>query len=165
MKIKNKKSDISIIAPILTLIIFSVCILFVLLFGAKLYKQTIDNDSDNFYTRTLNQYLSTKIHQSDSEGTIFISDFDDTSPKNQGNTFFFVENYDGIEYYTRIYCYNGYLYELFSIADDTFSMEDGIAIMPLNDLYFSNDNGRIDITVTYPTEITNKITITLRSYN
>lgn len=146
---KNKKFgvDVSIIAPLITLIIFSVCVLFVLLFGAKLYKEALERDKVGFETRTANQYITTRFRQGDGEELSFISDFESSEGKKEGDTLFFVEVVNGERYFTRIYCYDGYLYELFSAAEDEFERGDGEPILPLNDIHFEEENGIITVII------------------
>jgi hypothetical protein len=56
---------------------------------------------------------------------MFIGNFDEQTESSEGDTFFRIETINGTRYYTRIYCHNGYLCELFSKADGSFSKEDG----------------------------------------
>ena len=149
MKNKSTKKDIFLIAPLITLIVFIVCVMFVLLFGAKLYKNTLNQDQINYEERTINQYLTTRFRQSDGKQMIFIGDFNTAIASENGDTFFFVEQINSITYYTRIYCYNGNLYELFSESTANFDKEDGEIILPLTDLHFNQNENLITITVTH----------------
>ena len=163
MKNEIKKINISIIAPLLILLIFSICILFVLLFGTKLYKTTLNRDRNQFEIRTVNQYIQTRIRQGDGDGMMFIGDFDTLTEAETGNTLFLVEVINGIKYYTRIYCYEGYLYELFSAADIKFEKEDGEKILPLKDIEFKTADNTVITTVTYLNEEKYISKIALRS--
>ena len=163
MKGKTNTIDISVIAPFLILIIFSVCILFALLFGTKIYKDTLNRDRTQFELRTINQYIITQIHQSDGDGMMFIGNFDEQTESSEGDTFFRIETINGTRYYTRIYCHNGYLCELFSKADGSFSKEDGEQILPLNGLNFKQNNGTVTVTITHSNGKCDVVNVSLRS--
>jgi hypothetical protein len=157
------KNDISFVIPLLTLTIFSLCILLVLLFGAKLYKNALDQDRSDFDKRTANQYLLTRIRQSDAEGRVFIGSFASGQPSQEGDTFYLVEELGGELYYTRIYCHEGYLYELFTAAEDTFDKADGEKILPLDGLSFQIVADRLQIHVEHTDCSTTDLTASLRS--
>ena len=163
MKNKTLKHDISIMAPLIMLIIFSVCVMFVLLFGAKLYKKTLNRDQSGSEVRTVNQYLTTRFRQGDGKEMIFIGDFDTAAECEKGDTFFFAEKINSVTYYTRIYCYEGYLCELFSESDAVFERQDGERILPLTDLQFSQTDGLVTVTVTHANGRSDTLTFWLRS--
>lgn len=163
MKVKTNTIDLSVIAPFLILILFSVCILFTLLFGTRIYKETLNRDRIQFESRTVSQYIVTQIHQSDRDGMMFIGNFEDHEGKADGDTFFRIESINGIKYYTRIYCHNGYLYELFSQSDISFDKEDGEKILPLESIRFEQNNGIITVTITHSDGSINTEKISLRS--
>ena len=161
MKNKSQSNDISIMAPLIMLIVFSVCVMFVLLFGAKLYKEALNRDQMNYETRTVNQYLTTRFRQSNGNQMMFIGDFHTATENDNGDTFYFVEQINSITYYTRIYCHEGNLYELFSESNTTFDKQDGEIILPLHNLHFSKEGSLITVTVTH----SNGDTDTLTFYN
>ena len=163
MSKKTNKTDISTLAPLLTLVVFSVCILLVLLFGAKLYKNALDRDSTNFDKRTAQQYITTRIRQSDADGMVFVGTFEDGVPSSQGDTFFFVERYSGITYYTRIYCHDGYLYELFAAAEDVFDRQDGEKILPLDGISYSLEGETLKVHILHPDGTEDTLVVALRS--
>lgn len=162
---KNKKggADVSIIAPLITLIIFSVCVLFVLLFGAKLYKEALGRDKINFETRTADQYITTRFRQGDGDELSFISDFELLEEKGEGDTLYFVEVVNGEKYFTRIYCYDGYLCELFSAAEDEFERCDGEPILPLENIYFAEQDGVITVNIEHPNGKSDTLLLVKRS--
>ena len=96
---------------------------------------------------------------------IFIGDFSKAEPQEVGDTLFLVETIGGIKYYTRIYCSNGYLYELFSTADNTFEKDDGEKILPLNGLNFKQNGNMIEFAVSQTKDHTDFMNIVLRSAN
>lgn len=143
MKDKVKKADASSLAPFFLFAIFAISSVFVLLCGAKIYKSMLARDTASFDRRTVAQYIATRIRQSDKEGAYFIGNFDTLEPAAEGDTLFYLEEIEGEEYLTRIYCHEGYLCELFSTADGGFSKNDGEKVIPIVSLSFKNENGLI----------------------
>ena len=161
---KSTKKDISIIAPLIMLIIFSVSVMFVLLFGAKLYKQALAQDQCNYETRTVNQYLTTRLRQSDGEKMMFIGDFENATESETGDTFYFVEQINSVLYYTRIYCHEGNLCELFSDSRLRLDKDDGEIILPLSDLKFTQTDGLITVIITHTNGEVNTLKLLSRSH-
>ena len=66
MKPKRTQKNISTLTPLLLFVIFTTCILSVLLTGADTYQKLSQQDYDSFQRRTVAQYLTTRIRQGDS---------------------------------------------------------------------------------------------------
>lgn len=143
MKVKIKKADASSVAPLFLFALFAISAVFVLLCGAKIYKSMLTRDEISHERRTVSQYIATRLRQSDKNGAFYIGNFDSLEPAENGDTLFYVEQFDGEEYLTRIYYCDGYLCELFSTADGGFSKGDGEKVIPVSSLSFKNENGLI----------------------
>ena len=131
MKLSHK--SISSVAALLVLAVFSIGILGVLLGGARIYKGLTGQGQADYDRRTCLQYLSTKLSQAPDPQGVEIRQF------GTSQALFLLETIDSREYATRIYCYNGWLMELFSVNSDGFSPEDGEKILPLSSLTLSQD--------------------------
>lgn len=127
MKEQNKKSNLTVLAPLLLFVIFTTCILTVLLTGADIYKKISQRDQNSFQRRTAVQYLTTRLRQSDIAGVVFV----------ENDTLFLREELNGRTYCTRIYCQDGYLCELFSEEGLEISKKFGEPILALNALQFT----------------------------
>ena len=125
MKQENKSLRITALVPLLLFTVFASCVVIVLLFGAGNYQTLTQRDRESYQSRTAVQYLTTRIRQSDAAGMVFVGDFYEATPKASGNTVFICEMLDGTPYYTRIYCHDGYLCELFAEASAELAPEDG----------------------------------------
>ena len=101
MKEKSKKSNLTALAPLLIFLIFTICILTVLLTGADIYKKISLRDQNSFQRRTTVQYLTTRIRQSDSEGMVFVGDFNAEDKDNTGDTLFLQEEIKSSRLYVR----------------------------------------------------------------
>lgn len=110
-----------------TLVVFTllaVCILGVLITGADVYSRLTEAGSAQFDSRTLCRYLSTRVHQADAAGQLSLEDF------GSSRAIVIREELAGGSYLTRIYCHEGYLRELFTPENGTFSPEDGEKLLP-----------------------------------
>lgn len=128
MKDYKSERSVSTVAAVLLLAVFAAGVLGVLLGGAKSYRRLTQRDAAAYDSRTCTQYLVTKLRQSPESGSVQIVSFGD------GSALLIPHTVDGEDYMTRIYCHDGWLMELYSIADGEFSPEDGEKILPASDL-------------------------------
>ena len=107
-----------------------------ILFGADIYQTTVSQMDSNYSARTSTAYITEKIRQSDSSGSITISNYNNT------DVLMLTGEINGVTYATSLYEYNGYLYELFSRADIELPLDAGQPIMEIEKLRFKkcNDN-------------------------
>ena len=91
--------------------VFAVCILLVLLLGADTYRGITQRGQAAYDRRTAVQYLSAKVRQAKNGGAVSLS-----SSGAAGDTLSLAERAGGGDYVTLIYCYDGWLRELFSAA-------------------------------------------------
>lgn len=124
----------SALAPLLLFALFACCVVLVLLFGADIYRGLAQRDRENYQQRTAVQYLTTRVRQSDCADMVFIGDFDKAVPDASGDTVFIREVLGDRTYYTRIYCHDGYLCELFGEATQAFTRKDGERILEAGQL-------------------------------
>ena len=143
MKKKNKPKRINSLMALMIFGAFVVCVFIVIISGADLYKKLIDKDTDSFNMRTVGQYITTRIHQADSYAGVSIEDFCGT------DAVVITEQIDGDMYKTWLYCYDGYLMELFGMDDIMLMPEDGEAVLKAEDIKFSleDDLLKADISV------------------
>lgn len=163
MKTRMTQSRFGMVIPFMLFTVFALCVITVLITGAKIYKSFTARDQISYDHRTVSQYLTTRIRQSDAEQAYFIGDFSDPVSKTQGDTFYFCEQFGEETYYTRIYCYDGYLYELFSAASDPFEPIDGDKILPIGDLRFSATDRGVLVSIQYADGTPQTLHLYLRS--
>ncbi len=128
MNDRSGKRSISGLAALVLLGVFAAGILTVLLTGADAYKRLTERDAVSYDRRTCVQYLTTKVRQAPAPGAVVLSDFGD------GDSLLIRERIDGNEYWTQVYCYNGWMMELFTLADAGLAPEDGEKILPMQSL-------------------------------
>lgn len=160
---KKQKSNLTSLAPLLLFVIFTTCILAVLLTGADVYQKVSRRDRYSFQHRTTAQYLTTRLRQSDAADMTFVGDFYNQSPTESGNTLFLCEELSGRTFYTRIYCHNGYLWELFAEAGAAFDPDAGQKILEVNALHFTVLKDLILIEIEHTDATTETLILHLRS--
>lgn len=133
MKYTNNQRSMSAVAALLVLAVFAVSILGVLLGGAGIYQRLVSRTDDAYDSRTCVQYLASKVRQAPAEVTL--------ASFGEGMALVIPQVYGEKEYLTRIYCYQGWLMELFCAADGNFAPEDGEKILPVEALALSIDDG------------------------
>jgi len=126
MKKHQSGQSISALAALVLLAVFAVGLLSVLLSGAGAYRRLSERDRNSYDSRTCIQYVAAKVRQAPAPGSVSLSKF------GAGDCLILSEQVDGWEYLTRIYCYEGWLMELFAASGDDFAPEDGERLMPLN---------------------------------
>lgn len=136
MRTRQSKRKADTLLVLLLFGVFAVCILVVLLSGADAYRRLSQRDQAGYDERTAGQYLATRVRQADRLGGVDVASF-------QGvDALILTEEIEGEAYETRVYCYDGYLRELFAAAGEDFYPEDGEKILAAGGLSLSRD-GRI----------------------
>ena len=120
-------------AALLVLAVFAVGILGTLLGGAGIYRRLTRRDQQAFNGRTLLQYVATRVRQA--PGGVAVADFGGCDalviPQQVGNETFI----------TRVYCYDGWLMELFSSEKGAFHPRDGEKLLPAQGLELEQEEG------------------------
>jgi uncharacterized MAPEG superfamily protein len=132
-----RRSDLGSLLALLLFAVFAVCVLSVLLTGANAYRRLTERDQVSYDDRTVVQYLATKVRQADRAGGVTVETFQGT------DALVLSEELDGSTYCTWLYCYNGYLRELFASADAELSPEDGEKILEAGGLQVESDGNTL----------------------
>ncbi|HPX70457.1 MAG TPA: DUF4860 domain-containing protein [Bacillota bacterium] len=134
------KRNIGGLATLLTFGAFAVCILSVLLVGARAYKSLTVRDRQSFAARTASQYIITKLRQSPSPD-VGLTSFGD------GDCLVFKEDIEGRVYLTRVYCSDGWLCELFAEEGGDFLPSDGEKVIEASSLDMELKGGLLRISL------------------
>ena len=123
---KSTRRDKSIVDMLFLLALFGVFVisaLFIVLFGANIYKKTVNDMDANFSARTSVSYITEKIRTNDTDGNVFVLH------RNEQDTLALRRITDYGTYYTYLYYSDGYLREI-TVADNaTFAPETGTPIL------------------------------------
>lgn len=139
MKRQSRRSSISALAALLVLGVFAVGILSVLLSGASAYRRLTERDQQSYDSRTSIQYVAAKVRQAPAPDAVSLTDFGD------GDCLVITEAIQGREYQTQVYCYEGWLMELFTVADSGLAPEDGEKILPLQDMTLTMEDALLRV--------------------
>lgn len=143
IKERNGKVGVDGVLALVLLGVFAVCVLLVLLQGARTYQHLTQRGQDSYNERTAAQYIVTRVRQADTIGAVSISSLGGTQ------TLELTETIDGDVYITRVYCYGGYIRELFSSASLEFAPGDGQCILPAEELEFALEDGLLTADITH----------------
>lgn len=159
MREGRRQNHITTLAALALLAVFAVSILLALLAGAGAYRRLVDRDAESFSRRTAAQYLATKVRQNDGENAVAVEDFCgvDCLTLQEWN--------DGYvsQYVTRLYCYDGSLWELYTAADVEPDLTDGERVMDLDGLELSLEDGVLSAALTLKNGETETVRLSLRS--
>lgn len=137
MRNEQRTTKLGNLGALLLFGIFAVLLLMILLSGADLYQSLTERDRANYDRHTAAQYLATRVRQADAEGGMRVEEFCGTA------ALVTAEQIEGELYETRIYCYDGYLRELFAAASYEPEPEDGEKILPMESLELTWNDGLI----------------------
>lgn len=132
---ERKNAKITGLLVLVVFALFAVCILMVLLTGAKTYEALVNRGDTAYEYRTAARYLAARVQQSDVAGGIFLEDFGGCS------TLVLRQEIDGEGYLTRVYCHEGHLRELFTAEGGSFAPEDGEKLLEMESLRFAWEAG------------------------
>lgn len=136
--------------------VFAACVLSVLLTGAQVYSRLNQRDQAAYNQRTGLQYLATKVRQAGQGGLVRVEDFGGEE------ALVIAEEAEGELYLTRIYCHQGWLWELFSAGEDEFLPGDGEKLLAARDLKLELEDGLLRAELTDGAGQTVAITLALR---
>lgn len=155
-----KKETNAQTGKVLTLVLFAVlavCMILVLFTGAGVYKRLTMRGQESFEKRTAPLYIATKVRQADCANAV-------TTEQNSGVDVLLLKEWiDGTCYLTRIYCYEGYVRELFAAEDVTFEPAAGEPVAKASEVRFAMEDGCLDVTVTGADGKRTEQMLTLRS--
>ncbi len=127
----NKQHSIDILFMLSLFCVFALCSVVLIIFGADIYQDTVDKTNENYLERTSVAYLTEKLRQTDIAQSVSIIHSD-------GIDMLSIESQIEDQIYsTRLYEYNGYLYECFSRSDIVLAPDAGQAIFEIQQLNFN----------------------------
>ncbi|MBE5877494.1 MAG: DUF4860 domain-containing protein [Lachnospiraceae bacterium] len=127
----NKQHTIDILFMLSLFCVFAICSVILIIFGADVYQNTVNKTNENYLERTSVAYLTEKLRQTDISQDISIVNADGI------DMLTITSEIEGQMYCTRLYEYDGHLYECFSRSDIILSPDAGQEIFELTGLSFS----------------------------
>ncbi len=136
---RTENHQLGTLAVLTVFCVFAVCILTVILFGAKAYQSLNEQSEENYQSRTLSLFLSGKLRQAQLQSEVTVTAFGD------GDCIGIPEELDGEWYCTWLYCKDGWLMELFGEADFEYEPEEGEKILRADDLEAEVTDGILSV--------------------
>lgn len=144
---KKQTRILETIPSLLLFFLFSACLLATLLAGAKVYQRVSSVMDGQYSTTTCINYLSAKVRHYDQKEGVGLGKL------GQEDALALYEVYDGEEFVTYIYSFDGYLMELFCSVDGGFFPQDGQQIMPIDSLEISLTGQLLTLQCAYGEEV------------
>jgi hypothetical protein len=133
---KENPSRMTQVLALLTLTVFALCLLLVLLSGASCYRNLVDRGEESYGRRTAVQYLTTRVRQAQ---RVEIGDF-------EGCESLILEETVEDEYYTtKVYCYEGWLRELYTVPGAKLPPNAGTAVLEAENMELSREGSLLRI--------------------
>ena len=155
--IRRRNTWIANYACILSLLcVFIIGALVMMNVGVHVYKNTIENNAENFRLRASLSYVATKVRQYDTVDSVQVQE-EEGIP-----VLILKETLDTGIYETRIYCYGGRMMELFQEQNLEHHLEDGIEVMELEELSMEMQGKSISL-IAKDGEQKEEITLSLRA--
>ena len=117
---KENRLDITRVLALVTLTVFALCLLLVLLGGAGVYRNLVEGAEENYNRLTALHYLTTRVRQAEN---LEIGEF------HGSDALVLQERVDGETYLTWIYCWDGWLMELYALPGGSFLPADGQQVL------------------------------------
>ncbi len=122
--------------PVLVFALFALCLMGVLLTGTGVYRRISQSGIQADQRRTAALYLTTRVHQAED---VRIEAFEGVM------ALVFPQELEGETYLTRVYCRDGWLWELFCSAQAQLTPEDGEPLVRLEQLDMVLENGILQL--------------------
>ena len=108
---------------------FAASILMVLMLGVNVYGNIQNTSNEEFNDRVCLSYISAKVRSNDRFGEV------ETGTFGEGSALYMYQEFDGVEYNTIIYAYDGWLRELFC-ERDLLPPESGTPVLEIESVTF-----------------------------
>lgn len=132
-----KHHVIDFLFPIVLFFLFTISAVIIVLLAGRVYQSSVENASRNNNARTALSYITEKVHQNDSEGTIFLGTFDGCQ------ALILKQEYNDITYYTYIYPHEDMLKELFIKEGANATAENGKTILDIQEFSMEAANDHL----------------------
>jgi hypothetical protein len=135
----KKNFGFDAVAGLFLVCLFSASLFFALAAGARVYKSVSGVMAEQYTARTAIGYVTAKLHQSDETGAVALGTLDGVPALIIGT------DCDGVAYKTYVYCWDGYITELFCPASESLHPSDGLPVVAARALDFTRQGNLIRI--------------------
>ncbi len=152
---KKKAYTVDTIFVLVLFVVFSITVLFVLMSGAGVYKDTQSVMTERYEERTCLSYISAKVNHFDEKGIISVAKI--------GNCQALAISADDGNGVTYIYCKDGSVREILVDKSRDFNLDEGLEIVKAKSLAFSADGNLLTVTCTGDTGKSATVTLHVAS--
>ncbi|MCR5591036.1 MAG: DUF4860 domain-containing protein [Lachnospiraceae bacterium] len=135
---KRKKSVVDFLFILALFGAFAITALFVVLFGAQIYKSTVSNMSTNYEKRTALSYVTEKMRSHDSTGGAEVVDIGGGR-----SALKLYQESDGKKYVTYLFVVDGYLTEFTADESYDFKFDAGTKILAVSDFSVEKESSSL----------------------
>ena len=146
MRKERGKQSITYFSTLLLLGVFAMFLFLVLVQGAWAYERIEETSARAYEKRTAIQYLMTKIHQVPSRQSVRIDQLEQGNQK--VDCLIIQSEIEGETYETKIYCYDGWLMELFTEGGAEVEPQDGEKLLKIQALEMWISEGLLWMVIT-----------------
>ncbi len=146
---KRNKSIVDFLFILALFGAFAITALFVVLFGARIYKTTVSNMNTNYEKRTAMSYITEKIRSHDYTGGADVSDIESGDGEDAHSVLKLYQVIGDRKYVTYMFVVDGYLKEYTTDESNDFDYKTGTNILAIDDFSVKKENDglyRFDIT-------------------
>lgn len=136
---KKKNFGFDMVAGLFLICVFAACLFFTLASGARIYKDVSAVMEEQNTASTALGYVTEKLHQSDAAGMVSLGTLEGVP------ALIVSEEFDGVAYKTYVYCWNGYITELFCPGEEALLPPDGLPVIAAESLDFSRSGNLIRV--------------------
>lgn len=136
---KRTSYTVDSIFVLVLFVVFAITVLFVLMSGAGVYKDTQSVMTERYEERTCLSYITAKINHYDEVGKVSVTKIGDV------DALALSEKMGDNDYTTYIYCYEGSVKEIMVEKGLDFKLEDGLDIIEAQKLEFETSENLIKI--------------------
>ncbi len=130
---KRNKSIVDFLFILALFGAFAITALFVVLFGARIYRSTVSNMNTNYEKRTAMSYITEKIRSHDYTGGADVDDLKNLRSDGEHSVLKLYQDVGGKRYVTYLFVSEGYLKEFTAEEDYDFHFDIGTKILAIKD--------------------------------
>lgn len=133
---EHRTSKTTALLALMVVALFALCLVLVVLSGAGVYRGLVRRGEEQFTRRTAVQYIATRVRQAQ---TVAVEDFHGCQ------ALVISETVDQERYLTRVYCYDGWLWELYCEDTADLEPEDGEKLLETDPLVFRQEGRLLEV--------------------
>ena len=103
--------------------------------GSSVYRKVVACSQENDQIRTTLSYIANQVRRSDLDGSVRVGEF------HGRDALLLLQDFDGIECITYLYCWEGSLRELFVERGNDLEPDAGSSLIPLENISFTLEPG------------------------